>query len=97
MTTWLSANSETCNTQKNKLELSLKTIDAHIFDNYFNNTLQNILPGVYLPVEVGVALVEFLDVSFLPFDIRAVLVEFSCHVIAAIFSQAEVLLCLSNC
>lgn len=42
-------------------------------------------PGVDLPVEVVEALVELLDISFLPLNVRAVLLELGGHVVTAVF------------
>lgn len=53
-------------------------------------------PGVDLPVEVVEALVELLDISFLPLNVGAVLLEFGSHVVTAAFGQAQVLLCVRD-
>lgn len=48
-------------------------------------------PGVNLPVEVVEALIKLLDISVLPLNVRAVLLEFGDHVVTAAFGQAQVL------
>lgn len=52
----------------------------------------NNLPRVSLLVEVVVSLVESQDISFLPLDVRAVLLELVGHVVTAALGQTQVLL-----
>lgn len=54
------------------------------------------LPRVNLLVEVIVSLVESLDISFLPLDVRAVLLELVGHVLTAALGQTQVLLCIRD-
>lgn len=58
--------------------------------------VQTLSPGVDLPVKVVEALVELLDVSFLPLNVRTVLLELGGHVVTAVFGCTQVLLSLSN-
>lgn len=51
-----------------------------------------VLPGVDLPVEVVEPLVQLLDISFLPLNVRTVLLEFGSHVVTAVLGRAQVLL-----
>lgn len=53
-------------------------------------------PGVNLPAEVVVALVDFLNLSLLSFNVRTMLLEVLGHGITAAFGQAQVLLCLGD-
>lgn len=58
--------------------------------------VQTLSPGVDLPVKVVVALVELLDISFLPLNVRTVLLELGGHGVTAVFGCTQVLLSLSN-
>lgn len=99
MPSWLSASSETCNTQE-KWSLSILYLWVyeiiflwcwyHISSSNHGDTAHTQLvwphsPGVNLPVEVVKALVELLDISLLPLNVRAVLLELGGNVVAAAF------------
>lgn len=48
-------------------------------------------PAVNLLVDIVKPLVKLLDLSFLPLDVRAVLLEFSSQIITAAFGRTQVL------
>ncbi len=98
MTSWLSGGFEPYNTQKHHgvmLSISSNCYDALILVT-ISSPVVSLSPAVNLLVEVVIALVELLDICFLPLNVGAVLLEFGGHIVTAAFGRTKVLLCLSD-